>query len=254
MWIVALLDTFFRDSPWGKVAKTDYKMRKILLTLAFALTFGIATTTHAQTYVISQSTNYEDFFSIRAGVNFATLDDPQYSSDCQSGFNVAALYNISLMRSAPLYLQSGVAIEMKGARSGRFLGEEYPKTHYKSYGFEIPIVVTYDIMVGSDMAIVPELGLYYSYAFAGSIQTGDYFFRPYDKEEYDVADGESVNSQLFKRNDFGIRCGLSFRYSRYLIGFAYDAGLLDVYPGDIRGGDNNLKTGSFSINLGWRFN
>ncbi|MFI3248878.1 MAG: outer membrane beta-barrel protein [Rikenellaceae bacterium] len=229
-------------------------MRKILLTLALTLAISAATTTRAQSYVISQSANYENFFSTRMGVNFATLDDPQYSSDCQTGFNVAGLYNISLMRNAPLYLQSGVAIEMKGARSGRFLGDEYPKTHYKSYGFEIPIVATYDIKVGQNTAIVTELGFYYSYAFAGSIQTGDYFFRPYEKEEYTVADDESVSSRLFKRNDFGIRCGLSLRLSRCLIGFAYDAGLLDVYPGDIRGGDNNIKTGCFSINLGYRFN
>lgn len=228
-------------------------MRKILLTLGLALAVSAITTTHAQTYMIAQSANYENFFSTRAGVNFATLDDPQYSSDCQVGFNVAGLYNISLMRNAPLYLQSGVAIEMKGARSGHFIGPS-PETHYKSYGFEIPIVVTYDIMLGQNMAIVPEIGVYYSYAFAGSIETGDNFFRPYEKEEYTVADDETVKSRLFKRNDFGIRCGLAFRYNRCLIGFAYDAGLVDVYPSDIRGGNNNIKTGCFSINMGWRFN
>ncbi len=228
-------------------------MRKILLTLAVVLMISAATTTNAQSYMSSQSGNYHNFFSSRMGVNFGSLDDPQYSSDCQVGFNVAGLYNISLMRSAPLYLQSGVAIEMKGARSGRFLGEEYPRTHYKSYGFEIPIVVTYDISLGQNMSLVPELGVYYSYAFAGSIESGEYFFRPYEKEEYTVADDETVNSRLFKRNDFGIRCGLSLKFSNFLFGFAYDAGLLDVYPGDIRGGDNNLKTGCFSINLGYRF-
>ncbi|MFR9610715.1 MAG: outer membrane beta-barrel protein [Rikenellaceae bacterium] len=229
-------------------------MRKILLTMLFALTIGAISTTKAQSYMGSQSESYSNFFSSRMGVNFGSLDDPQYSSNCQVGFNVAALYNISLMQSAPLYLQSGVAIEMKGARSGRLLDDVYPETHYKSYSFEIPMVVTYDIMVGQNMAIVPELGLYYSYAFAGSIQSGDEFFRPYKKEQYMVADDEMVKSRLFKRNDFGIRCGLSFRYSRCLIGFAYDAGLLDVYPGDIRGGDNNIKTGCFSINMCYRFN
>ncbi len=228
-------------------------MRKILLSLFALLAVSAVTTTQAQTYIIAQSTNYESFFSTRAGVNFATLDDPQYSSDCQAGFNVAGLYNFSLMRNAPLYLQSGVAIEMKGARSGRLLGDPYPETHYKSYGFEIPIVVTYDIPVGQNMAIVPELGVYYSYAFAGSVDSGGKSYDPYKKEEYKLTDDETVNSRLFKRNDFGIRAGLAFRYNRCLLGFAYDAGLLDVYPGDIRGGDNNIKTGSFSINLGYRF-
>ncbi len=227
-------------------------MRKILLTLACALSLGAATTTQAQTYYAAQSTSYDNFFAVRAGVNFACLDDPQYSSDSQTGFNVAALYNISLMRNAPLYLQSGVAIEMKGAREGRFIDKDL-RTHYKNYGFEIPIVVNYDIVVGKNTAIVPEIGVYYSYAFAGSIDTDQQFYRPFEKEKYVVGD-ETVESTLFKRNDFGIRCGIAFRYNRCLIGIAYDAGLLDVYPGKIRGGDNNIKTGCLSINMGYRFN
>ncbi len=189
---------------------------------------------------------------MRAGVNFSNFMDDTYSTDSQTGFNIAGLYNMPLMSGIPLYLQSGIGISMKGARNSGMLGRGV-NSHFKSYNFEIPLVVIYEIQIGKQSYIVPELGLFYTYAFTGSLEGGDTFIRPYKKQELSTNIGDFPNSRIFHRSDFGIRVGLSFRYMKYLIGFAYDAGVINSYSKKFRDADASSNTGSWSINIGRRF-
>ncbi len=212
-------------------------------------------TTDQMTRCWDDSAPYKNFFSLRAGVNFANLHNDYAATKAQTGFNAAGLYNISLMKTMPLFLQTGLAFEMKGARDSGILTSA--TTHFKSYNIEIPVVLTFDVPINSKMAIVPELGVYYSIAVAGSMTTdnGDTFYRPFKKESTTLADGTSItNSRLMSRNDFGIRAGASFRYCRYLIGFAYDAGVINNFAKNLRDLDYKGKTGTWSVNLGYRFN
>lgn len=222
-------------------------MKRIFSSLL--LTLAICISAHAQ----QSGSRYENFYSIRAGVNFASLISDDYSTDSQSGFNAAALYNIALTQSAPIYLQSGIALEMKGARNSGLISTNQT-THFKSYGFEIPLVATFDIAINKSMAIVPEFGVFYSYAFAGSLEGGGEFYRPFKDLDIATPAGELMSEPLFHRSDFGIRAGLSFRYMRCLIGFAYDAGLVNYFTKDLRDAGFKSSTGSWSINVGYRFN
>lgn len=207
-------------------------------------------------YAVAQSSTaqprYENFFSVRAGVNFADLVDPHYTSNSQTGFNAALLYNISLNSSMPIYIQTGLGIEMKGARSTNVL-ESVRRTHLKSYWIEVPAVVTYDIPISSNCAIVPEFGLFYAFAFQGSLEGGGEFFRPYEKQDIEILDEGIVHSRLFRRSDFGLRMGVSVRCSNLLFGFAYDAGLLNTFAKDLRDVGSQLSTGCWSLNVQMRF-
>ncbi|MFI3328828.1 MAG: outer membrane beta-barrel protein [Rikenellaceae bacterium] len=201
------------------------------------------------------SSPYRNFFSLRAGANFANLHNDYVSTDSQTGFNAAGLYNIALMDNLPLFLQTGLSFEMKGARNSGILTTSQ-NTHFKSYNIEIPVVLTFDIPINKSMAIVPEFGVYYSIAVAGSMTTdgGDSFYRPFKSESVTLADGTSIDSRVMSRNDFGLRVGASFRYCRYLIGFAYDAGLINNFSKDLRDLGYKGSTGTWSVNLGYRFN
>lgn len=222
-------------------------MKRIFTSLLF--TFALIVTASAQ----QSSNRYDNFCSVRAGVNFASLISDDYSTDSQAGFNAALLYNIALTQSAPVYLQSGLALEMKGARNSGLISTS-ETTHFKSYGFEIPLVVTFDIVINKAMAIVPEFGLYYSFAFAGSMEGGGEFYRPFKDLDIVTPAGEIIGEPLFHRSDFGLRAGLSFRYMRCLIGFAYDAGLINYFTKELRDAGFQSTTGAWSINLGYRFN
>lgn len=199
------------------------------------------------------ATNYENFYSMRLGINFSSLISEDYSTDSQSGFNAAALYNISLMQSAPLYLQSGIGIGMKGARNTMFIDTD-ETTHLKSYNISIPVVLTYDIAINNTMSILPEFGLYYSYAFAGSLDGGGEFYRPYEKLGIIAPDGEIYDTELFHRSDFGIRAGISLRIMRCMVGFAYEAGMINCFSKDLRDAGLQVNTGCWSVNLGYQFN
>ncbi len=222
-------------------------MKRIFTALIMIVSITITATAQ------NRATNYDSFFAIRAGANFASLISNDYETDVQSGFNAAALYNISLMDAVPIYLQSGIGIEMKGARNSGLIATDSP-TRFKSYAIEIPLVVTFDVMINKAMAIVPEFGVYYSYAFTGSLAGGDEFYRPYEKLDVESFNGELIHTKLFHRSDFGIRAGLSLRYASCLIGFAYDAGLVNHFSKKLRDEGASCMTGCWSVNLGYRFN
>lgn len=241
--------------------KDYYIMRKIFLSITLALaTIAGVVAQSSQTpkrYVLygveSNKEQYKSFFSTRAGVNFSSLVDEYYYSKAQTGFNAALLYNISLMSDAPLYLQSGIGVEMKGARNTNLL-DNISRSKLKSYGIEVPIVVTYDMQLGQKTALVPEFGLYYSYVFCGSLEGEGEFFRPYQSQEIEIYEQGVVDSRLLHRNDFGLRIGLSMRYGKMLIGVAYDAGLINTFGKAFRDLGVTLMTGTWSLNLGYRFN
>lgn len=226
-------------------------MKRILLTLAFALITGAASQALAQSGSASQQ--YESFVSVRAGINFGDLQNSDFYSQTQTGFNAAVLYNIPLMADAPLYLQSGLGIEMKGARNTGLLAGVL-NSHLKSYMLEVPLVVTYDIPIGQQTAIVPMLGAYYSFAFAGTLKGNGETFHQFKKQEIELINGETVDSRFMRQSDIGLRAGLAFRYNKCLIGVAYDSGMMNVFSKAIRDLGSKAYTGTFSINLEYRFN
>ncbi len=156
-----------------------------------------------------------------------------------------------LTQSAPVYLQSGAEINMKGARNSSILTGS-ARSHFKSYAVQIPVLVTLDLAIGKHTAIVPEIGLFYSFAFTGSLDAGEAFYRP-DKKQLIEVGSEIVDSRLMHRSDFGLRAGLSLRYARCLFGFAYDAGLVNIFAKDIRDAGSDAQSGSWSLNIGYRF-
>ena len=65
-----------------------------------------------------------------------------------------------------------------------------------------------------------------------------------------VEDG-SVEGQMFKRSDFGLRFGVGVTVMKhYYAGVGYDLGLLNISKDS---GEGKIKNGSFFISLGYNF-
>lgn len=205
------------------------------------------------TATLATAQTQENFFSVRAGINFADLQNHNFYSESQTGFNAAVLYNVALMQQTALYLQTGVGMQMKGARNTGIISN-VGASHLKSYMVEVPLTVSVDLPTGVQSAIVPMLGAYYSFAFAGTLKNDFETIHQFRKEEYTTADGESFESRLMQQSDVGIRAGLSFRYNRCLFGVAYDAGLMNIFAKEFRDMGYKAFTGTWSINLEYRFN
>ncbi len=223
-------------------------MKKKLLIGVIALTTAFAAPTMAQS-----SSSYSDYFSVRAGVNFSDLRNSEFYSESQTGVNAAILYNTPLIVDMPLYLQTGLGFEMKGARNSGLL-PGILNSHFKSYQLEVPMVLTYDIPIGTNTAIVPMLGIYYSFALSGTLEGEGISIDPYEKLDYEFEDGNVVNTRMMQRSDIGIRAGVGFRYSRGVIGFSYDSGMMNIFAKEFRDWGAKAFSGTCSINLEYRFN
>ncbi len=202
----------------------------------------------------TQAEEISNFWSIKAGVNFANFRNSDYTSDCQVGFNVGALRGFALSNTVPLYIQSGISFEMKGAQNSYHIEGERIKSSAKSYAVEVPLLINYGIVISEKSTIHPFAGVFYSFAVAGDISEGGESTNPYKKR--DVIFGDeigAVDTRLFRQSDFGVRFGLDYKYSKYSIGVAYDAGLINMYAKEFRDRNYEAMTSSFSINLGYYF-
>ncbi|MFI3293755.1 MAG: outer membrane beta-barrel protein [Rikenellaceae bacterium] len=195
-----------------------------------------------------------DFWSVKAGVNFAAFTNSDYTSECQVGFNVGALRAFAISNSVPLYLQSGLSFEMKGAKNSYRVDGVKIKSDAKSYALEVPLLINYGIVISKKSTIHPFAGIFYSFAVAGDITEGGNSTNPYKKR--DVVFDDNINptdTRLYRQSDFGVRFGLDYKLNSYSIGVAYDAGLINMYAKEFRDRNYEASTSSFSINLGYYF-
>ncbi len=203
------------------------------------------------TIFTAHATEAPKLWSIKAGVNFANFTNLDYSSNFQTGFNIGIRRAFAISTQLPIYVESGVSLEMKGARITGGLSE---KSKLKSYALEIPITIGYHVSITKSSAIYPFVGLYYSVALGGKLEANGESINPYKSEGILVeAAGEILYTRMLTRSDIGIRIGADYKYLNYSIGLAYDAGLNNVYAQELRNRNYKATTGCVSITLGYYF-
>ncbi len=203
---------------------------------------------------LANAQNETCHFGARAGVNFSNIGNSDYNSDYFTGFNVGGVYSMDLSQNFPLALEGGIFFQMSGARDNGFLAEVDSSTKFTSYSFKVPVVLTYDIPISQGWSIQPMVGAYYSLAVNGDVEVDGKKYNPYKKEQWSTLDeARTVESQLLHRSDFGIRAGINVLLNRYLLGFTYDAGMLNIYSKEFRDRGFDAVSGCFAINLGYNF-
>ncbi|MFR9603210.1 MAG: outer membrane beta-barrel protein [Rikenellaceae bacterium] len=195
-----------------------------------------------------------NFWTIKAGVNFSTFANSDYSSEALTGFNVGVNRAFSISDQSPIFFQTGLAMEMKGAKNSYSIdGVEFKNTT-KVYALEVPMLMNIGFDLSQKSTLRPFVGLYYSFALGGRIEADGESTNPFKKKSVTLGDGEeSMESRIFNRSDFGVRVGVDYKYTKYSIGIAYDLGLTNVYAKKYRAQNYEANTGSFSINLGYFF-
>lgn len=202
-------------------------MKKLLLCVAaVAMTMG----------VFAQEKSY---FGARAGMNINNIrmsyDGDSESMDSRIGYHVGGVYNISLMKSTPLYLETGLYFTNRGA--------EFEGAKINANYLQLPVMISYHFNISKKFTIEPAVGGYYAFGVGGKIKDGDdevKIFKDYDG--YSVA----------KRSDFGLRFAVGTTFNKhYYLGVGYDLGLMDVNKDFVD--DVKLKNGSFFISLGYNF-
>ncbi|MFR9523475.1 MAG: porin family protein [Rikenellaceae bacterium] len=220
-------------------------MKKIYL-LLFALVASVS--------MVSAQGLSAPWWGVRAGINFSNLTAPNYSTDYLTGFSVGVAYSHPISQVVPIYIESGLYFEKRGARDNGFLTESGEDSKLTKYEFEIPVLVGYSVALSGPWSIHPVVGLYYSVAVDGKFEMGGEEFDPYKDELLQtLRDVEPTEQQLLHRSDFGMRVGVSVLYDRFMFGFNYDAGFTNLYSSSLRDQGYQAQSGCFTLQLGYNF-
>lgn len=138
----------------------------------------------------------------------------------------------------PLFVQSGLLYNVKGAK-GDAWGDEEAKI---SYSFlEIPLNVGFQIPIGESFKVSPYVGGFAGYALSGKLKVGGISIDLFDlddleEEEYDP-----------KRLDFGANVGVGLHFNdRVIISAQYAHGLSNL-------GDDLAKAYTRTLSAGLTF-
>ncbi|WP_295940573.1 porin family protein [uncultured Alistipes sp.] len=207
-------------------------MKKVLLCI-LALTFSL--TTFAQ----------ERTFGVRAGLNIsdltAKMGGASSSSDSRASFHVGFAYQQPILRTLPLYFETGLYLSGRGGSDK----EEGVKEKYNMLYLQVPALVSWHFNVRS-VSIQPLVGVYYGFGVHGKLKVDDVKVDLFKEIEI-----EDTKGQIFKRSDFGLRFGAGVAIKKhYYVGLGYDLGLLNIGKDT---GDVKFKNGSFFISLGYNF-
>ncbi len=220
-------------------------MKKIYI-LLFAL---VATIGAASAQGLTQP-----WWSVKGGVNFSNLSSPDYSTNYFTGYKLGVSYNYPISQTIPIYIEAGLSFQQRGARDNGFLVESGDDSKFTRYELQVPILLGYSVPLSSDWSINPFLGLYYSVALNGKFELDGDDFDPYKEAMLQtLRDAEASEQQLLHRSDFGMSVGLSAHYNRYSLGFAYDAGFLNLYTSKLRDQGYRAQSGCFTIQVGYNF-
>lgn len=196
----------------------------------------------------------EPWWGVRAGVNFSNIFSPDYSTDYLTGYSVGLSYSYPLLPIIPIYIEGGLYLQKQGARDNGFLTDGGLRSKLTMQKLEVPLLLGFEATISPPWRIQSFVGLYYSVAMSGKFYLGEKEFNPFEKEPLQtLRDAEPAEQQLLHRSDVGIRVGVSLLYAKYLFGFAYDAGILNLYSPSLRDVGYKAQSGCFMLQIGRNF-
>lgn len=205
-------------------------LHKVFLTL-FALLFIGSSMTYAQDKPV---------FIVKGGMNVSNLmfsrsshyDDP----DAKIGFNIGATVDIPAFMEN-MFMRTGVGVTSKGAE------RDYWNEDFKSnlIYVQAPLNLGYRFKFGlSDLALATSGGVYFAYGIGGDTDLDDYSYSSFD---------------VYKRFDFGFNADVAIEYKRFVGGFLFDVGFLDINK-ELRwdnGRSTDVRNVSCSFYVGLKF-
>jgi len=176
------------------------------------------------------------YYGARMGINVAGLGGKtaNYSdlSGTRAGLVLGGVVGLRLSTTAPVFLESGVYYMERGGK-GKY---NDVKTTSKTNCIEIPVLVKYGFQVAPEIALLPFLGPYFSYAMGGKT------------EDAEGNKFSSFNDGYFKHSDMGLKLGCGAEYNKIYLEAGFELGLADI--AESGGAAHNH---SFYVNFGVNF-
>ena len=206
-------------------------MKKILVAIMAVL---FAAPSHAQYssggFTLDESSIY---YGIRLGATFAgiggdLMDDIDMGT--KTGLTLGGVVGLRLSDVTPVFLESGLYYTERGAKKDKNkIGLTY---------LELPVLIKYGIQATDDIAILPYIGPYFSYGFAGKYKN--------------KALGISESSyDTFKHLDMGIKIGCGAEYNKLYAELGYQFGIANIAKENAA--DLDAKGHALFVNVGVNF-
>lgn len=205
-------------------------------TFILYLLFAMALTANAQFKV-----------GVRAGFNASTimggLDIDGIEKNYKPGFHAGIAVQYMFTGEMGPGIESGLYYSAQGVKIKSKSGNTYKNTYNPSY-LQLPVAFVYKIGIGTDLYLVPSLGVYGAYGLGGKVKT-DILNLAETKVDF-------FDDDTYKRFDFGGTAGLNVQYSGFTIGVGYDYGFLKINQHSVDGIDDS-RNGNVKVSLGYFF-
>lgn len=184
-------------------------MKKILVAIMAVL---FAAPSHAQYssggFSLDESSVY---YGVRLGVTFAGIGGDYMDNldmGTKTGMTLAGVAGLRLSPTTPVFLESGLYYTERGAKKDKNkIGLTY---------LELPILIKYGIQASDDIALLPYVGPYFAYGFAGR-----YKFK-------DAGISESSYDNVFRHLDMGFKIGCGAEYNMLYAELGYQFGVANI--------------------------
>lgn len=205
----------------------------------------------AQEVQVTEESQTEGFkkniLTVKAGIGVSNTLSRGLSTSNVLGYHVGVSDQISVAKTLPIYLETGLFAAMKGYKISGY-DESETSMHY----LELPVLVNYHIGKQGSFEVVPSAGIYAGLGLFGKLKYN------VDLDTYKEID--VFKEKTISRFDFGAQFGVDLVFNRVQVGFAYDLGLIDIDKKDAIYGDaadklgyRDLKNRTAIIRLGFNF-
>ena len=173
------------------------------------------------------------YYGARMGLNLATMsgDGLKDFDGMRAGLNLGGVVGLRVSNTSPVFLESGFYYTQRGGK------HDDVKMSLKY--LEIPLVIKYGIKATDDIAVLPFIGPYFSYAIGGRVK-GKHGGAKIDYSSFDI-----VN-----HGDMGLKIGCGAEYDMLYLEAGYQFGIANIADDDI---DDPIHSNALFINFGVNF-
>ena len=175
-------------------------------------------------------------YGLRAGMTLSSYNSSQSVYQFKPGIHIGGVADIPL-GSSEFSFVPGVYFADKGTKiDGRDSHVEvYPGSNYTfeltnySYQLQVPLLLTYNILINDKINLKPQIGVYLSYGILGISKEKRYYDEGAFSSGYPTE--FTYYSHFYDKNGsfwgYGGNIGLSIFYNKFSYTFSCDVGYLD---------------------------
>jgi hypothetical protein len=175
------------------------------------------------------------YWGVRFGLTGASIGG-DLDVGMKTGMTLAGVVGLRASDSTPVFIESGLYYTERGGKDGKF------KVGYNN--LEVPVLVKYGIKATDEIAILPFLGPYFSYAFSGKTKVEDLNGKIVSVGTFDEKKWEGL-----KRANMGFKIGCGAEYNKVYLEVGYQIGVTNICKKDEVTAHSNALFVNFGVNF-----